>query len=66
MSQVDKAFCFKSIVPGHHIYKAVYTPVLEKILTATLEPKSDRNRHAVCVCRRLERLLAMLHMSYRR
>ena len=35
-SQVDEAFCFDSIVRGHHIYNRVWTLFLGKILTATV------------------------------
>ena len=47
--QVNKAFCFDSIVRGHYVYQTVLTPFLGELLTATPEPKNDHNRHAVCV-----------------
>ena len=46
---MDKAFCFDSIVRGHYVCQAVWTPFLGEVLTATPEPKNDHNRHAVCV-----------------
>ena len=33
-SQVDEAYCFNSIVHGHHVYNIVWTPFLGEILTA--------------------------------
>ena len=35
-SQVDEAFCFDSIVRGHHVYNRVWTLFLGRILTATM------------------------------
>ena len=48
-SQVDEAFCYDSIVRGHHVYTTVWALFLGEILTATAEPTSGHDRHAVCV-----------------
>ena len=48
-SQVEAAYCFESVVSGHHIYKTIWTPSLGEILMVFPEPLSDHDRHAVCV-----------------
>ena len=47
-SQVEEASCLFSVVRGHHVYKAVWTPFLGEILTAIAEPGNNHDRHAVC------------------
>ena len=48
-SQVEAAYCFESVVRGHHIYKTIWTPSLGEILMVFPEPLNDHDRHAVCV-----------------
>ena len=47
--RVEEMFRLDSIVRGHHVYKMVWTPVLEEILTAIPEPENNHDRHAACV-----------------
>ena len=48
-SQVEAAYCFESVVRGHHIYKTIWTPSLGEILMVFPEPLNDHDRHAVWV-----------------
>ena len=48
-SQVEAAYCFESVVCGHHIYKTIWTPSLGEIRMVFPEPLNDHDRHAVCV-----------------
>ena len=49
MAGVEAAYCFESVVRGHHIYKTIWTPSLGEILMVFPEPLNDHGRHAVCV-----------------
>ena len=48
-SQVEAAYCFESVVRGHHIYNTIWTPSLGDILMVFPDPLNDHDRHAVCV-----------------
>ena len=48
-SQVEAAYCFKSVVRGHHIYKTIWTPSLGEILMVFPEPLNDHDRLAVYI-----------------
>ena len=51
-SQVEAAYCFESVVRGHHMYKTIWTPNLGEILMVFPEPlKRPRQTH----CMRQER-----------
>ena len=38
-----------SVVKGHHIYKAIWTPVIGEELPAQAEDRNDHDEHAVAV-----------------
>ena len=42
-------FCKESVVCGHHVYKAVWTLFIAKILDAGREDENSNDRHAVAV-----------------
>ena len=42
-------FCKESVVRGHHVYKAVWTPFVGEILDARREDENSHDRHAVAV-----------------
>ena len=42
---------FDSVIRGHHIYKAVWHPIVGEILAVCIERGNVPDRHAVCVQR---------------
>ena len=42
---------FDSVIRGHHIYKAVWHPIVGEILAVCIERGNVHDRHAVCVQR---------------
>ena len=52
VSQVDEAFCFDSVVCGHHVYKTVWTSFSGEILTATYRV-SCRHSQLCALCLRM-------------
>ena len=42
-------FCKESVVCGHHVYKAVWTLFVGKILDGRKEDENSHDRHAVAV-----------------
>ena len=42
-------FCKKSVVCGHHVYKAVWTRFVAEILDARREDENSHDRHAFAV-----------------
>ena len=48
MAGEDEAvFCYQSVVRGHHVYKAIWTPKLGEILKVFPEPSNDHDRRAL-------------------
>ena len=46
---MDKSFSFVSVVRGHHVYKSVWTALLEERLSVRPEPGNNHDKHAVSV-----------------
>lgn len=45
----EAVFLFHSVIRGHHIYKAVWTPVVGETVQVCREPSNPRDVHAVAV-----------------
>ena len=51
-SAVEEAvYLHESVIRGHHIYKAVWNPVLGELHYLALEEGNEHDRFAVCVKR---------------
>ena len=48
----EAVYIHKKVIQGHHIYKAVWNPVLGKIHCLDPEEGNKHDRFAVCVERR--------------
>ena len=49
-SQAEETFSLVGVVPGHHIYKSVWTPLLGEALLVHLETKINmHDKYAVVV-----------------
>ena len=57
VSQVDKAFCFYSIVRGHHVCKTMWMLFWRKTLTST--PELSVEQH--CRWRHFSALILLIH-----
>ena len=42
-------FCFESFITGHHVYKEIWSPVLNKLLVCVREPENSSDKNAVKV-----------------
>ena len=51
-STVEEAlYLYKSDIRGHHVYKAVWNPVLGEVHCPALEEGNEHDRFAICVKR---------------
>ena len=49
MEPGDFSFSLESVIRGHHIYKTVWTPFTEEILTLAIEEGNENDPFAVAV-----------------
>ena len=43
------AYEFHSVVRGHHVYKTVWTPIIDKMLQVAWENTSEHNEYAIAI-----------------
>ena len=48
-SDSDSVLEFDSVVRGHHIYKAVWTPVIDETLQVAQEGTNEHDEYAVAI-----------------
>ena len=48
-SHALSSFVKESVVRGHHVYKAVWTPVIGELLSLRAEDNNEHDDHAVAV-----------------
>ena len=42
-------FCFESFITGHHVYKEIWSPILNELLVCEREPENSSDKNAVMV-----------------
>ena len=48
-NKAKNVYCFDSLIRGFHVYKGIWTPVLDELLNTQIEEDNEHDKHAVAV-----------------